>query len=1286
MGNEPVRIGIDIGGTFTDLVLIDTASGSLHLHKTLTSSPDPSVGALQGLSELLEISGRDMSHVAEILHGTTLVTNAIVERKGARLGMITTAGFRDILAAGTEQRYDIYDLFLKFPEPLVPRQHRLEVVERIDRDGTILSPLDDDEVAAQLARLSAEGTESVAVCFLNAFRNPTHEHRVRDVARAQFPGLSVTLSTEVWAEMGEYQRFVTAAANAFVQPLVARYVSAFEAELRNRGFGGALRLMHSAGGLLAPEVAVQCPIRILESGPAGGALAAALIGAGVGKADAIAFDMGGTTAKASLVEEGRVALADGLEAAREHRFTAGSGLPIKTPVIDLIEIGAGGGSVAWIDEVGLLKVGPLSAGSAPGPACYGLGGTEPTVTDANLLLGYYDPGYFLGGRMLVDTDAAEAAVASLARRLGKSVIEAAAGIHDLVVENMAAAVRIHSVENGRDPRRFAIIGFGGAGPAHVVDVARILGITDVIIPPASGAASALGLLSAPLSFETSRTHRQRIAPDAGFSDALSVLTELERSCRAQMSRAGVEARDIAVEFSADMRLVGQMHKVTVPLAPSHLDAEHMGALRSRFDDVYAQRYAPPLGDMACEIVALRARCVGPVPDVPFNASGAAGAGSALKGCRKAWFDGAFVETPVYDRYAAAPGTAFAGPAIVEEQEATSVIPPGCSVEVDAQGNLRIAIGSARSTDLGIGRDMPLETAMARIESDPTALEIMWSRAVNVTEEMWQTVCRTAFSLVISEAQDFACDLLDVTGDTLAHSPRAMPVFNLTLPMAAKALLANFPVDTLVPGDVLVTNDPWLCAGHLFDIAVVTPIFRDGRVVALAGTVGNVSDIGGTRDWLAAREVYEEGVQIPPMKLTEAGVPNAALWTLLEKNVRGSEQVLGDIASFMAANEIGARRLLALMDDHGLEDLNAFAAVVQTRSEAAMRAAIRALPDGTYSADTWNNPFGTPLRYEVAVQVAGDRIDVEFSSAPPQAPRGGINCTMSYTAAHATYPLKCLLTPRVRGNAGCYRPLRVTAPEGTLLNARYPASVNLRTRTGWYIAPGIFNALADAVPGSVQAATGLPFTSNIYGHEPDGSTYADVLFAGGGQGASAAADGKSGLLWPTSAANTSIELLESRVPVLVLEKSFVPDSGAPGRCRGGLAQRVRFRKLKDDGAPMLATIYPEGVTHPASGLFGGASAAAARGVVTGPDGKVLRDCSGGVLVELTGTDQTVDVTVSSGAGFGPSADRPREAMARDLQAGLVTAEGLRRDYHPDEVKQAEASRLGQNEVDKEELIK
>ncbi|MBV8412342.1 MAG: hydantoinase B/oxoprolinase family protein [Alphaproteobacteria bacterium] len=1266
MAAEPAlvryRLGFDIGGTFTDFVLLDAATGGISLHKCLTTPDDPADGALDGIRSICAAAGIGVAEIGELLHGTTLVTNALIEGRGARLGLLTTKGFRDVLEFGIEQRYDIYDLFLKFPDPLVPRHRRIEIAERLAWDGRVLEPLDEAAVLAEATRLVADGCTAIAVCFLHSYANPAHERAAGRILREAFPNVSVSLSSEVAPEIREYERLATTCANAFVQPLMDRYIGRLLRELDALGFAGTLRLMQSDGGLCAPEVARTFPIRLLESGPAGGALATVLFAREAGLPDAIAFDMGGTTAKSCLIENGRAAVVPMMETARVRRFKRGSGLPIKAPVVDMIEIGAGGGSIAGIDETGLLKVGPRSAGAAPGPACYGQGGEEATVTDANLLLGYYDPGFFLGGSMSLDKPAAEAALARLGEKLGLPAIEVAAGIHAVVCEAMASAARVHLIEKGRDPRRYAMVAFGGAGPAHAVRVARVLGIGEVLIPPASGAASALGFLAAPLAFEQSRSALTPLGKATDWRQANAHLAELEALARSRLSAAGVADAAMKVERYAEMRLVGQLHQIMVRLPDGSLIEGSLPALIEAFAGTYRTLYTRVVEGAEIEVLSFRVRVSAPEPPIALSGAVAgAASGAALKGRRPAWFDGRFHDTPVFDRYALTPGTTVEGPAIVEEREATTVIAPGDSLTVDAARNLRIAVAAAVNAAARVTPGMPIAQAKAVIEADPIGLEIMWSRLISIVEEMWQTVCRTAYSLIISESQDFANEILDPQGNPLAHSPRAMPLFNLTLTRCVQALLEHFPPDTLRPGDVLVTNDPWLCAGHLFDIALVSPVFKDGRLVALMGTVGHVSDIGGVKDPNVVRELFDEGVLIPPMKLYDAGTPDRSIMRLLHANVRNPDQVLGDVESMITANALGGQRLLAFMAEYGLEDLAALAAVVRGRSEAATRAAIRAVPDGTYDSELDARPWGDALlRFKVRVHKNGDTIHVEHIDPPPEVPRGGVNCTMSVTAAHSSYPLKCMLTPNVRGNAGCYAPVSVTAPERSSLNCDPPAAVAYRTRISWWLGPNLYRALAPAIPGKVQAFTGMPKAFAFYGRNLQGRVASDHFFMGGGQGASQRQDGKSGLLFPTSAANTPVELLESRMPVVILEKSLVPDSGGPGTKRGGLGQRMRARRLESGAEPIMVGLFPEGHGIHVEGLFGGRPGGGAVGTVKQPDGSV-HDVTTGETVAMTDERLEIEVTIAGGSGFGPPAQRALEDIAADLENGYITALGAARDY-------------------------
>jgi N-methylhydantoinase A/oxoprolinase/acetone carboxylase beta subunit len=690
------RIGFDIGGTFTDFAMLDVASGSLQVYKTLTTPAAPAVGALDGLRAFLQRENVPAESVGHLIHGTTLVANALIERRGARVGLITTRGFRDTLEIRTEQRYEIYDLFLPYPEPLVPRYLRRGVRERTDRDGRVLEEIDAAEIDAVLADFRAEGVEAIAVCFLHAFRNPANERHVRQHISAVWPEVPLSLSCEVAPQIREYERTSTTTANAYVQPLLREYLDTIDRTLEGIGFQGAFYPMLSSGGTASVRTTSAVPIRLVESGPAAGATAAAHWGGLLGEPDLISFDMGGTTAKICVIQDGRPTIAPNMEVARVSRFLKGSGIPLQIPTVEMLEIGAGGGSIAWIDSLDLLKIGPRSAGADPGPACYGRGGTEPTVTDADLLLGYLNPGYFLGGAMQLDHQAAEAAVGKLGRRLGQSAIQAAWAIHQLVDEHMAAAVRIHVIEKSQDPRRYALLAFGGGGPVHGAGVARILSISRVVCPPSAGVASAIGLLVAPPSLELARSYPV-VLEQLDWSEIATLYTELEDQARASLAELGVPAEDITFERAVDGRFVGQLHEIEIPLPSATLNGDSAVGTEELTDSFYARYKAlfkhVPKG-MAVELLSWRLTARGPRPPVQFRRmeSGPEDASSAQKASRAVYFGSetaplAKLETPVYDRYALQPGMHLEGPAIVEERESTTVVAPGMRATLDPYLNL-----------------------------------------------------------------------------------------------------------------------------------------------------------------------------------------------------------------------------------------------------------------------------------------------------------------------------------------------------------------------------------------------------------------------------------------------------------------------------------------------------------------------------------------------------------------------------------------------------------------------
>ncbi len=536
--------------------------------------------------------------------------------------------------------------------------------------------------------------------------------------------------------------------------------------------------------------------------------------------------------------------------------------------------------------------------------------------------------------------------------------------------------------------------------------------------------------------------------------------------------------------------------------------------------------------------------------------------------------------------------------------------------------------------------------------DPVSLEIMWSRLINIVEECWVTLWRTSFSTIIGEVNDFGCQLMDARGNSIVHSPRSMPVFNLVMPGMAKMLLGVFPPETMCDGDVFICNDPWVGPGHLFDIAVVTPAFRAGRLAALVGSMAHCSDIGGTKDSGQAREIYDEGLQIPPLRLYRAGQLNEDLTQLIGRNVRNPAMVLGDIQAQVSSNRVGARRLPEFMDEYGLASLAPLAHEVQTRSERAMRQAIAAIPDGVYRSEVDVPVAGERLRLPCAVRVEGDDLTVDFEGAPPQAPRGAVNCTLTYTTAHSVYAVKSILTPETPSNADCFGPLHVRAPEGSILNCRYPAAVNQRTMVGWFCGPAVFRALAPVLPRRVQAFTGLPAVFSAYGRDRAGRVFNSHYMFGGGQGASHHGDGRSAWMYPTSACNAAVEVFEQRTPVLIERKDLIPDSGGDGHHRGGAGQRMVIRKLYNDGLSVFLNVLPHATGWGMQGLLGGGA---------GRDGGCYRneipvDAKLGmsVFLELRDPKDTVAVEASGGSGYGDPTTRPLDLIRRDREEGYVQA--------------------------------
>ena len=686
------RIGVDIGGTFTDLVMLDTHHGRLFNEKVLTTPDDPSVGVLFGVNKILLTNSVLASDVEHVIHGTTLVANAIIERRGASVALITTRGFRDILQIGTEWRYDTYDLFMELPLPLVPRRLRFEVSERLGPDGAVLTRLDEDDVIRVARELLLSNVTAVAVSFLHSFLNPKHEIIVRDIINREAPKIAVCISSDVMPEIGEYERTSTTVCNAYVLPIFKRYLNKLTDSLRQIGVSNDLYLMLSDGGTVHESTAAAYPIRLVQSGPAGGVKAITAIGLNAGERNLLCFDMGGTTAKACLIDEGHPMRTTEFEVARVYRFKKGSGLPLRVPVIEMIEIGAGGGSIARVDHLGLVQVGPDSASAAPGPACYGLGGLDATVTDADLVLGYISADNFLGGDMKLDRSAAEAALLrAVGEPLSLSAIDAAWAIHETVNESMAQAASIHALEKAKRITDYVMVPIGGAGPVHACNIAMKLGLPKLLCPLGAGVASALGFLVAPVAF-TSVKGGVVALNDVNYS-ALQIILKTMRSKGLKMVQAaGADPNTSTTTYVAAMRYVGQGYEIHVVVNEDILAIKESNKLQDAFDKAYYAQFSRIENGMPIEIVSWSVSVSAVDPDVDLVAGRPiAGVGEAQLGHRLVYFgpkDG-FLMSPVYNRYMLITGSSFVGPAVFEERESTTVIPPRSTGYIDSALNLII---------------------------------------------------------------------------------------------------------------------------------------------------------------------------------------------------------------------------------------------------------------------------------------------------------------------------------------------------------------------------------------------------------------------------------------------------------------------------------------------------------------------------------------------------------------------------------------------------------------------
>ncbi len=1126
-------LGVDVGGTFTDAVLLK--EGVVHTAKVPTTPGDESAGAMSATRAVLDRAGAGFADVESFAHGMTVGTNALLEERGARTALVATRGFADMLEIGRQDRPQLYRLCAPKPAPLVESELRLEASERIGPEGVVV-PMGEDEPERLAELLRERKAESVAICLLFSYLDPNHERRLAAHLRERLPGVHVSVSHEVLPRFREYERCSTTTIDAYLSPLLGRYLSRL-GEATAAANLPAPQVMQSSGGVAPAEEAARAGAWSVLSGPAGGAVGAGLLARASGDGNALGFDMGGTSCDVCVIEDGEVRRTD------SRRI---GGRTIQLPMVDVHTVGAGGGSVGWRDRGGALRVGPRSAGAVPGPACYGRGGSEPTVTDANLLLGHLAPDSQLAGDIALDAEAAEAAIAALARSLDLEPLAAAAGIVRVTNQEMVRALRVVTVERGIDPRRFALLPFGGAGPMHAAAIAAELGIETILCPRASGVLSALGLCASERRRDTART----VMLSGAELSAERIAAEVSAMIAA--TDAGLAGARPQVVYG--LRYDGQAFELPIPgpAAPDPAD------LRERFELAHQERYGhrDPEGEIVLVDIRLALVVPGPQPR-PVAASGQLGGELATGSLR-----------PRVDRDASVTRRARQWH-------------PDCGT-----GHLRAARGdpgaaarlASRSRRSGHDRRTALRPKGAHDESlfvsglDPIALQVLIGGLRATCDEMGATLIRSAYSANIKERHDCSTALFDAKGELVMQAEH-IPVHLGSMPDAVAAVLA----EEQQPGAAWILNDPYRGGTHLPDVTLISPLFCEDELLGFAASRAHHADIGGpTPGGMPAfsKTLEEEGVVIPPTRAEDAELRRLA------ERMRSPRQRLADLRAQQAANRIGEMRLAELVSRHGLDHLRTGMEEILAYAERRTRTALAALPDGVYAAadvledDRDARERDAVLRVEATI--AGERLRLDFSGTDPQI-EGNLNCPLSVTKSAAFFAVRVLTDPDAPPSAGAHRPIEVVAPAGCLLNARFPAAVVAgNVETSSRVADLVIAALGCARPGPAQGQG----TMNNLTLANDDFTYYETL--GGGQGACPDADGPDAIhVAMSNTLNTPVEALESEFPLRVRELSIRRGSGGGGAHRGGDGIVREIEAL----APMRFTLISERRRHPPRGRGG-----------------------------------------------------------------------------------------------------
>ncbi|MQF68833.1 hypothetical protein FIM12_00655 [SAR202 cluster bacterium AD-804-J14_MRT_500m] len=1239
------KIGIDVGGTFTDLVVVREGQ-TPYLFKTHSTPHDPSIGVISGLGDVAKSFGISLSGLLGdtelIIHGTTVATNTLLERKGSKVGLITTEGFRDLLEMREGMKEDRYNLRMQPLEPLVPRYLRLGVDERIRSNGDVVTPLSMRSLRDALDILKKNGAESIAVCFLFSYLSPDHEKLAAQVISEEYPDMYTSLSHEILPQIKEFDRLSTTVINSYVGPVFGQYLQQLKDRLTELEHQRSIYIMQSNGGVASIDASTQQAVRAILSGPAGGVSGASYYGQLIGADKVIGFDMGGTSADISLIENGAPHLtSEQLEA----------GWKIAVPMIDIQTLGAGGGSIAQVDLGGILRVGPQSAGASPGPACYGKGGTQPTVTDASLVMGYLDPNKFLGGKDTLDISLAEQTInKDVAGPLRINVEEAAYGIHQIVSTAMAEGIRLLSARRGVDPRDFAIVAFGGASGLHISRVARELQIRHVHLPAAGPVLSAYGMLSTDLRIDLSRSYPSSL-DNLDIDVVRSIVSELESEGQQKLSEQQDHGGQIETVVTADMRYLDQIYEVNVPVPQLDLELEEFldhwaSNFHKRFEELFSYRQQ----NQEIRLITLRVTAFSRLPRIEMPLLATTKPTNTVAQESRSMYLGNWLKVPVYAMDCLTAGEYIEGPALLESDFTSILVESGDIATIDPFGGIHLTV--ATDQDAKEARDIQ------EYRPDPVTVSVVEQRLESIAQEMVEVMLRTSMSQILNSSHDFSTVILDPKGQMVAQG-EGIPVHMSALPIAAQSVQELF-IGDIHPGDLFLINDPYFGGSHLPDITVIWPIFHKDQLLFFSVNRAHHSDVGGATHGgynPAASEIYHEGIRIPPVKIYANGVPRQDVIRLLAANVRHPENFIGDLNAQIGSVMTASRRIEILIERYGPNNLSRYSDEMLDATERRIRQMISGWPDGVYKGESLidNDGFGaTNIPIRATVTILGDQMTIDLSESSPQV-TGFINSSYANTRSAAHAAIMYLAPSDIPKNEGSMRPVKIIAPKGIIVNANPPAPVAMSTNhCAEEIIEAVFQALSESIPEAVNAGFSRRLRYAITAVDPRSNRQFiwHFFLARGGGGASSGFDGWSGVGEVNVAGgirSPSIEVTEERFPLFIKNHEMRPNSGGDGTWRGGLGGICEI--VYEGTTDARLNTAGDGTINPPSGLFKGKPGLPhTYSIISNGVERFLKSKEEGLTLH---PGDIIRVLSAGGGGYGPPEDRDPDARKQDVLNGYVT---------------------------------